>query len=105
GRPTHLDHAAVLAPHARVLDGPGDLRSRAVLRGTAGGQVAPLRLGAVRRRGAQVPRHDLRQPRIEAGAQRTATPLRVVGPAGLRAAHEERLAALPRGRPAGLAAT
>ena len=52
-----------LAPARGLLDGPDGLRPRALLAGTARGQVAPLRLVAVRRRRAQVHRPLLRRRR------------------------------------------
>ena len=54
---------AVQPPDAGVLDRPRVVRSRAVLAGAPRGQVAPLRLGAVRRRRAQVPGDVLRRRR------------------------------------------
>src|SRR5699024_1742182 len=95
--------APVLALHAGVLDPPDTVRPRALLSGASRGQVAPVRVGAVRRWGTQVPGHDLRGPGDQARDQRTPAALRVVRPPGLRAADAQCVAAVPRRRPSGLA--
>src|SRR5699024_4903620 len=82
GRSTHRGDAPVLALHAGVLDPPDTVRPRALLSGASRGQVAPVRVGAVRRWGTQVPGHDLRGPGDQARDQRTPAALRVVRPPG-----------------------